>query len=541
MKYIVIDKCELAFRDDNNELTDRIFHKGDIIDEEFASKIPQELIERMKQMQLIIEYHEEKDYIADINDDFWKIIDMKSTENEEFNENTLKNDEKNSILAQAIYDVVPFIYYRNEFYIYENGIYKRVSDEFVRKLVHDAISLINMSSKKTYISQTKYNYDEVIHLLKSYFYIDKISEELQNYIPLKNKIYDIVSKEAFSYHEKYIFFSKLNVEYDENAKECPNFMKFLDDITEGDEKKKKLILQMMAYCLYPNYKYHVFFVLTGAGANGKTTLLNFLTDLLGTENVSNRTLHELAENRFASYDLMNKFANISSELTSKDLRDTTIIKALTGGDWIVGERKFKNPVKFKNFAKLIFATNQVPKMLEDDSYGLYRRVILIPFTRTFKQEEMDTQMLEKLKSEKKAVLHILLKELHELLEKGFVYESDVDKIRETYNLHASPVEIFFDNYVTYGVRGCVFSKDIYNAYVDFCKKNKLSACSREAFIKQIRAIIKSTGGSLTAKQVRVKQVNENYNTREKMLFWIRLEDEYSIYNQDIEIYREYIE
>jgi len=82
-------------------------------------------------------------------------------------------------------------------------------------------------------------------------------------------------------------------------------------------------------------------MLHGKGSNGKSVFINALIALLGRENCSARSLHDLLSNRFAKSDLFAKCINAFADLSSDDLKDTANFKALTGGDMITAEKKFR--------------------------------------------------------------------------------------------------------------------------------------------------------------------------------------------------------
>ena len=63
--------------------------------------------------------------------------------------------------------------------------------------------------------------------------------------------------------------------------------------------------------------------------------------------------------------------NISGELNEGELKGLNTIKALTGNDDIIGERKGRDPFVFKNKAKLVFAGNQMPLLKNLDSTSAF--------------------------------------------------------------------------------------------------------------------------------------------------------------------------
>ena len=71
-----------------------------------------------------------------------------------------------------------------------------------------------------------------------------------------------------------------------------------------------------------------------------------------------------------------------------------MFKALTGGDRVTAERKFKPPLAFVSYARLLFSANHLPRS-SDASYAYYRRWLLVPFLRTFgRSEQIPREVLD---------------------------------------------------------------------------------------------------------------------------------------------------
>jgi hypothetical protein len=139
------------------------------------------------------------------------------------------------------------------------------------------------------------------------------------------------------------------------------------------------VLDYMAYCLWRGFPFHRWILFNGSGRNGKGVTTNLITRFLGQNNVSSETLHRLLDRTFAAAKLFGKMANIDADLSSDVLKETGLLKKLTGGDRIPAEDKFKPLFDFNNYAKLIFSANKIPKT-PDESDAFYARLIIINFS-----------------------------------------------------------------------------------------------------------------------------------------------------------------
>ena len=74
---------------------------------------------------------------------------------------------------------------------------------------------------------------------------------------------------------------------------------------------------------------------------------------------------------------------IAAELDEGKRLSTSIIKQLTSIDEIEGEKKYKDPFKFRPSHTLVLYTNHLPKVGAMDD-GTWRRIIVIPFNASLK-------------------------------------------------------------------------------------------------------------------------------------------------------------
>jgi len=198
-------------------------------------------------------------------------------------------------------------------------------------------------------------------------------------ICLENGIYDLSTGELDSHTPEEIHFQKLPVRYDEDAS-CPKINKFFQDVVASEDDVKTL-KEMFAFCLRKEYFLEKGFMLLGDGRNGKSKTLELLREFLGEDNCTNVELQELNDDN-KKISLQHRLANISADLSSKDLRHTGAYKAVTGRDLLTCDRKYKSPISFENYAKMIFSANNLPGT-DDLSLAFYDRWVLVEFPYEF--------------------------------------------------------------------------------------------------------------------------------------------------------------
>ena len=233
------------------------------------------------------------------------------------------------------------------------------------------------------------------------------------------------------------------IEYDENIQEVQDIYKFLREIIPN-EKVLEYTLKILGHSL-SGINDEKFYIFTGlSGANGKSTLMNFLeytlNDYCSSSDVSMLT-NTKALSSSASPDvirLKGKRLVSFSEPEHNDTLKVGIIKAFSGGDTIIARELYKAPISFKLQASMFLLCNDLPNLSSVDG-GIQRRIRVVEFTSRFcdnpvKENEfkIDPTIKTKIKNWRPYFMSILLHNYNlyekELEENGFVEEPDEVKI-----------------------------------------------------------------------------------------------------------------
>jgi len=157
---------------------------------------------------------------------------------------------------------------------------------------------------------------------------------------------------------------------------CSRWMQFLGEVAP-DPEIQRMLQQMMGLFLVPDRGFQHFWILVGPGANGKSKVCEVLSALLGEENVSNVSLEQMSE-KHTPIAMLGKLANIAYEIETEEVKaGEGIIKAITGGDPITLNEKFKSPFQAILDARLLFACNELP-VFKDRGQAIKRRLVIIP-------------------------------------------------------------------------------------------------------------------------------------------------------------------
>jgi putative DNA primase/helicase len=189
---------------------------------------------------------------------------------------------------------------------------------------------------------------------------------------------------------------------------APSWASFLNKIMGEDEELIKYIQRAVGYSLTGHTSEQCLFFLYGTGANGKSTFLNVLQNLMGdysividpetimSKNGGGGATPELARLKSARLLVTNEVEE------GKHLAENRI-KQMTGGDIIVARPLYREPFEFKPKFKIWMAGNHKP-VIRGTDYAIWRRIHLIPFALTIPKEEQDKNLPQKLWNELPGIL-----------------------------------------------------------------------------------------------------------------------------------------
>lgn len=311
----------------------------------------------------------------------------------------------------------------------------------------------------------------------------------KRYLNLLNGVWDFQEMKLLPHSSDFKFNFVVPLEYNENANGCALIDSFFKGIVAED--RLMLLYEIMAYCLYMHNPHKQAFMLHGGADSGKTTYASLVSCFLGQENTSNVELQSLSEDNFATSRLFGKLANIYDDLPAKPIYQTGTFKSITGNGIIEGQEKFKGRFSFKPFAKLLFATNQVPRA-NDEQDAYFDRWIIVNFPNCFRGDARDNMLLDKLtqKEELQALLKKCLLLLPELLKNNFSYPLSSDERRALYVKLSDPAGTFLEEKVEFDPSMATPKEVLYGRFVNYCKEHKQAITSEKSFSKAIYSIYK---------------------------------------------------
>lgn len=379
---------------------------------------------------------------------------------------------------QREYNIVKI---NGELHYYDNGVY--VNNPLgIERLAIKHIPSLNRAKRSEVLT-----------------YLNIIAEDVKlsdpDKIVVQNGLLNINTLELEQFTPDYVAVNKLPINYNPGAK-SPVVDQVLNKIACNDPSLRLLLEEMAGYPLLRRPELGRCFILTGRGSNGKSTLLDMIKAMLGEKNVSAIGMEEL-EQRFKTADIVGKLANIGDDISNNYMPDNAKFKKLVTGETLIVERKGKDPFEIRNFGKLIFSANEIPRV-NDTSDGLSRRLIIVPFNARFssKDPDYDPFIKDKLMTEESLEYILLLglqglKRVLNTLE--FTQVESVKNELQEYEKINNPILLFIDENRIENEP----VQSIYNIYSKWCYDGGMKPVNKTKFTKEL------INRGFATKQVRV--------------------------------------
>lgn len=369
-------------------------------------------------------------------------------------------------------------------YRYAEGVYKPDGEGHVKRLVKALLESWNQSKK-----WSSGRADEVVEYLRvdSPLIWERPPLDIVN---VANGLLDVETGELKPHSSDFLSPIQLSVRYDATAT-CPAWEQFVAEVFPKDAQQ--LAWDVLAWLMTPDISIQTAVLLMGQGANGKSAYLAGVRAFLGRANVASENLHNLESNRFAVAQLVGKLANICSDLPSTSLAGSSVFKAITGGDCMRAERKFKPAFTFEPYARLVFSANYLPRCT-DASHAFFRRWMIVPFPRTFQpSEQIPREVLDARLAtprELSGVLNKALVALRAIRARGGLCESNsVRTAGSEFVRLMDPVAVWLDAVAIKEPDAMVAKSDLVEAYNRAARKDGRPPITGTAFGLAVRRLM----------------------------------------------------
>ena len=378
-------------------------------------------------------------------------------------------DMQNAIVAQ-----VPLITHNGGLYYYNGRTYKALGSSYeLLGLVRSKVSTTAFAS-----TTTKQFFDLLVYLkaddrLTPVHYGSRLKNSKYKVV-LNNGVLDLESMELHPHSSRYLTFHELEADYVQKKPKV--FLRFLEQVSGWDSEISRRIAEVVGYLLSGlNHRY--FFVAGTAPGSGKSTLGLLLQALVGADQVSSISTHQL-DRRFALGSTRNKILNLAMDVPKGHLSSVAVslIKSITGGDPIEIEEKYQPTERIISNLRFLFGTNYPITVSEsDDEAAFWQRMVVLPFTKSVPPHLADLTLLDKLIEEKDEITSYCLRALSRVIANNMQFSpcAVADQMKaEWRNTAIDPRswEEFFYSHVTITGQDedSIFAMELYDRYKTFC-------------------------------------------------------------------------
>jgi putative DNA primase/helicase len=264
------------------------------------------------------------------------------------------------------------------------------------------------------------------------------------------------------------------------AATSPRWEAFIERVTRDHEGLAAFLQRSVGYSLTGLTAEHVFWFLHGCGKNGKSVFMETMQALSGEygRRASDRLFSISRNGGDAPLDEIAGLPGVrmlfGSETADGVRLNEKLVKDLTGGDTLRGRRLYCDGFDFTPSAKLWMFGNHKPEICGTD-HGIWRRVLLVPFTAHISDEEQDKHLTMKLRAELPGILNWALAGLRQYFEIGLAPPPCVIAATNSYKTDEDALGDFIDECVERGEgpEFAVSKNALYVTYEKWAKKSGL--------------------------------------------------------------------
>jgi putative DNA primase/helicase len=250
------------------------------------------------------------------------------------------------------------------------------------------------------------------------------------------------------------------------------------------------VQRALGYAMTGDVTERVMFILYGSGRNGKSTLVETIGRILGDYAATSSA--DLISARKGDSPIPTDLARLlgvrftaASETGEYSRLDESRVKNITGGDRIVGERKYRDPFEFDPQFKIWLSTNHQPNIRGIDE-GIWDRIRLIPFTVRIADDAVDRYLKDKLLREAPGILNWLVEGCLAWQESGLGSDSSVSAATAEYRTSMDSLGYFIQEECVEDPLGLITVSDLYMAYERWTKESGEHPLSKRSLTNRLR-------------------------------------------------------
>ncbi|HGI4155321.1 TPA: phage/plasmid primase, P4 family [Streptococcus agalactiae] len=312
-------------------------------------------------------------------------------------------------------------------------------------------------------------------------------QDVRRYVLVKNGIYDKKKRELLPFDHRFINFSTIETKLIPNAP-LPQIGKWnvedwLLDLMSGDKELIQLLWQVVSASLNGNYSYRKSIWFVGNGNDGKGTFQQMISNLVGFKNVAPLKLNQFAE-RFGLAIIEGKTVIIGDDVQAGIYVDeSSNFNSVVTGEPVSIEKKGENPYMAVFKKTVIQSTNAMP-VFKNKSNGTYRRIIIIPFKKTFSANDDNWAIKDDYINRPEVLEYVLWKAINLNFDRFSEPKATQEHMKE-FKESNNTILKFLNEYLEDIESTRIPTKFLWVLYQQWCKENNNQLPKKSSFDKEL--------------------------------------------------------
>lgn len=270
---------------------------------------------------------------------------------------------------------------------------------------------------------------------------------------------------------------------------CDAWVEFLREVLP-DRDVRRFMRVFCGQMLIGRVEQQRFLFLFGQGANGKSIFVNVLSHVLGeyARSIPTETLTQQSRSsQGPSPDLMmlrGLRMAFATETEEGSRFAESRVKALTSSEPITAREPHGRFVTFIPSHTLIISGNHTP-IVHDDSWGMWRRMCLVPFEVTIPPARQDPKLFDKLIAEADGIMSWMLSGLRDYQRGGLVIPGRVDTATQAYRSDMDSIGDWLHDMCELNASEREDKQSTFNSYRQWAESNGLRPMSGKALTRRL--------------------------------------------------------
>lgn len=266
------------------------------------------------------------------------------------------------------------------------------------------------------------------------------------------------------------------------------FLQFLDEIFVDHPELPPFMQTLCGYLATGEINEQCVVTCHGSGANGKSVFWGVIGSVLkDVTKYSTMSTFEKRQAGAATADLAylrGARVVLTQESEANQSVSESTLKRVSGGDEISCRQLYRAPMSYIPQFTVVFALNHLFRIRGQDE-GVWRRQVLVPFSRYFKPEERDPDLLVKLIGESEGVLRWIVDGAVDWYANGLQTPEVVKAATAEFRHGSDELAGFIGTVIEPDIDGEVLGAELMDRYITWCHEENCRPWTRTSLFNGV--------------------------------------------------------